>query len=54
MNARPGAQELTVETVLELSGVGYGTGSAISIGEESRRISGATGERAYGSGVRRP
>jgi ABC-type dipeptide/oligopeptide/nickel transport system permease subunit len=35
MNARPGAQDLTVETVIELSGVGYGTGSAIAIGEES-------------------
>lgn len=35
MNARPGASELTVETVIELSGVGYGTGNAISIGNDS-------------------
>ena len=35
MNARPGASELTVEVVFELSGVGYGTGDAISLGEES-------------------
>jgi len=35
MNARPGANKLTVETVFELSGVGYGSGEAISIGEES-------------------
>lgn len=35
MNARPGAGELTVEVVFELSGVGYGTGNAISLGEES-------------------
>ena len=35
MNARPGANQLTVEVVFELSGVGYGTGDAISLGEES-------------------
>ncbi|HEY5984013.1 MAG TPA: dephospho-CoA kinase [Anaerolineales bacterium] len=35
LNARPGANELTVETVIELSGVGYGTGDAISIGNDS-------------------
>lgn len=35
MNARAGASELTVETVIELSGVGYGSGAAISIGDDS-------------------
>ncbi len=35
MNARPGAADLTVETVIEISGVGYGTGNAISIGNDS-------------------
>jgi hypothetical protein len=35
LNARPGAIELTVETVIELSGVGHGTGEAISIGNDS-------------------
>jgi len=35
LNARPGAIEMTVETVIELSGVGYGTGNAISIGSDS-------------------
>jgi hypothetical protein len=35
LNARPGAIDLTVETVIELSGVGYGTGEAISIGNDS-------------------
>jgi len=35
MNARPGANQLTVEVVFELSGVGYGNGSAIALGEES-------------------
>ena len=35
LNARPGAADLTVETVIELSGVGYGTGDAISIGNDS-------------------
>jgi Zn-dependent M28 family amino/carboxypeptidase len=35
LNARPGANEMTVETVIELSGVGYGTGDAISIGNDS-------------------
>jgi ABC-type dipeptide/oligopeptide/nickel transport system permease subunit len=35
LNARPGANKLTVESVLELSGVGYGTGKSVSIGNES-------------------
>jgi hypothetical protein len=35
LNARPGASDMTVETVLELSGVGYGTGKSISIGSDS-------------------
>jgi peptide/nickel transport system permease protein len=35
LNARPGASELTVETVVELSGVGYGTGTEMSIGNDS-------------------
>ncbi|MBN1454188.1 MAG: dephospho-CoA kinase [Anaerolineales bacterium] len=35
LNARPGASELTVETVIELSGVGYGTGSSINLGNDS-------------------
>jgi hypothetical protein len=35
MNARPGASQLTVEVVFELSGVGYGTGDSIALGEES-------------------
>jgi len=35
MNARPGANKLTVEVVFELSGVGYGTGNSIALGEES-------------------
>ena len=35
LNARAGASEMTVETVMELSGVGYGTGTAISIGSDS-------------------
>jgi hypothetical protein len=35
LNARPGAIEMTVETVIELSGVGYGTGDTISIGNDS-------------------
>jgi peptide/nickel transport system permease protein len=35
MNARPGANEMTVETVVELSGVGYGTGKSIALGEQS-------------------
>ena len=35
LNARPGASEMTVETVFELSGVGSGTGNAISIGSDS-------------------
>lgn len=35
LNARPGASALTVEAVIELSGVGYGTGSTIAIGDDS-------------------
>ncbi len=35
INARPGASEMTVEAVIELSGVGYGTGSAINLGTDS-------------------
>jgi hypothetical protein len=35
LNARPGANKLTVETVIELSGVGYGTGNSISLGNDS-------------------
>lgn len=35
LNARPGASDLTVETVIEVSGVGYGVGSAIAIGNDS-------------------
>lgn len=35
LNSRPGANQLTVETVIELSGVGYGTGKAISLGNDS-------------------
>ena len=35
LNARPGASELTVESVIELSGVGYGTGSVINLGNDS-------------------
>lgn len=35
LNARPGANELTVESVIELSGVGYGTGDAINLGNDS-------------------
>jgi hypothetical protein len=35
LNARPGASALTVESVIELSGVGYGTGSSVSIGNDS-------------------
>jgi hypothetical protein len=35
MNARPGANQLTVEVVFELSGVGYGTGDSIALGEVS-------------------
>jgi len=35
MNARPGANQLTVEVVFELSGVGYGTGDAVALGDES-------------------
>jgi len=35
LNARPGASALTVETVIELSGVGYGTGTSINLGNDS-------------------
>ena len=35
LNARPGANKLTVEAVVELSGVGYGTGEAINLGNDS-------------------
>jgi len=34
-NARPGGQSLTVTEVIELSGVGYGTGDSIALAEES-------------------
>ena len=35
MNARAGAGSLTVEAVIELSGVGYGTGKSIALGDTS-------------------
>lgn len=35
LNARPGASKLTVEAVIELSGVGYGTGTSIALGQDS-------------------
>jgi hypothetical protein len=35
MNARPGAGSLTVEAVVELSGVGYGSGDAIALQDGS-------------------
>lgn len=35
MNARPGGLDLTVEEVIELSGVGYGKGNSIAIGEDT-------------------
>ena len=35
LNARPGASELNVEAVVELSGVGYGTGNGINLGNDS-------------------
>ncbi|CAG0984062.1 Glutathione transport system permease protein GsiD [Anaerolineales bacterium] len=35
LNARPGAGNLTVEVVIELSGVGYGTGDSIALQEGS-------------------
>jgi ABC-type dipeptide/oligopeptide/nickel transport system permease component len=35
MNARPGGLDLTVEEVMELSGVGYGSGNSIAISEDS-------------------
>jgi hypothetical protein len=35
LNARPGASEFNVETVIELSGVGYGTGNSINLGTDS-------------------
>ena len=34
-NARPGGNSLTVTDVIELSGVGYGTGDSIALSEES-------------------
>jgi hypothetical protein len=34
-NARPGGSSLTVTEVIELSGVGYGTGDSIALSEES-------------------
>jgi hypothetical protein len=35
LNARPGASEMTVESVIELSGIGYGTGNSINLGNDS-------------------
>jgi len=35
LNARPGASALNAETVIELSGVGYGTGDSINLGNDS-------------------
>lgn len=35
LNARPGAGSLTVEAVVELSGVGYGSGKSIALGDDS-------------------
>jgi hypothetical protein len=35
LNARPGANNLTVEAVIELSGVGYGSGETIALGDDS-------------------
>ncbi len=35
LNARAGASDFNVEAVLELSGIGYGTGKSISIGSDS-------------------
>jgi ABC-type dipeptide/oligopeptide/nickel transport system permease subunit len=35
MNARAGTTSMTVEAVIELSGVGYGTGSSIALGDTS-------------------
>ena len=35
MNARAGANSLTVESVIELSGVGYGSGKTIALGDAS-------------------
>ena len=35
LNARPGANRMTVEAVIELSGVGSGTGSSVAIGNDS-------------------
>ncbi len=35
LNARPGANQMTVEAVIELSGVGAGTGSGVAIGSDS-------------------
>ena len=35
LNARPGASDLNVEVVFELTGVGYGTGEAVALGDDS-------------------
>jgi len=35
MNARPGGNQLTATEVIELSGVGYGSGEGIALGEDS-------------------
>ena len=35
LNARPGASELNAEAVIELSGVGYGSGNSINLGNDS-------------------
>lgn len=35
LNARPGANQMTVEALIELSGVGAGTGSSLAIGNDS-------------------
>ena len=35
LNARPGASALNAETVIEFSGVGYGTGDSINLGNDS-------------------
>jgi len=49
LNARPGASDFTVESVLELSGVGHGSGNGVAIGDESsyrlvKLFQGAAGE----------
>jgi len=35
LNARPGGNQLNIESVIELSGVGYGTGNSIALSEGS-------------------